>query len=651
MAVDSKAIVSQLMAVERIPQDMLKQRVATLQKAQTAWGNIGSALGAFQTASEALAPANALGSMTTASSSNTDAIGVSALAGAQASSASVQVIDLATTHAVVSRDTFTGPTASAAGHDVTVTVNGTAKTVTSTDGTMGGLVDAINASGAGAKAKLLQVSPGTYQLVLTGASSGASAAFTATGNGFTGFDVTTQGADAHLKVDGIDVYRSTNTISDLLPGLELRLKQKTTSAVTVSATRDDDSIVKKVQAMVDAANKVINTVDSLTATSPTAASRGPLSGNSTARGISDQIRAVIAAGLTGADGVTRPSSSLGISLTKDGSITFDESKLRAWLASDAAGVAASLGRGGNSSIANVTVTSVTSSAVAGPHAISVARAATQATMVGAPVPPPPPGTVVNMTINTPSGSYNITFTAGATWAATSAAFNQALASVGAALQTSTEGTALTLTDKRFGTGHQFSVTGADAVGLTGTSSAGADALVNLDGTNYTGTGKAVLAGGLALSVGVTEAQLAGSGGIATGTLQVSGGLAGAFAAIGKATSFDGAVSTAQSSLTSQMKVLNDRISQYATGQAPGHLERAVHRDGHDVADPDRASRSARSGDQHSRDRLRLSRIRKRARCQHQPPPTPRTRRPRRPRRAPSRSSAWRTPASSPPAIA
>jgi hypothetical protein len=185
-------------------------------------------------------------------------------------------------------------------------------------------------------------------------------------------------------------------------------------------------------------------------------------------------------------------------------------------------------------------------------------------MVGAPVPPPPPGTVVNMTINTPAGAFNVTFTAGATWAATSAAFNQALAASGAALQTSTDGTALTLSDKRFGTGHQFSVTGGDAVGLTGSSDAGADAQVNIDGTTYTGKGKSVLGAGLALSVGVTAAQLASSGGVANGTLQINSGLAGAFSSIGKGIGFDGTVTTAQTSLTDQMKLLNDRIAQYDT---------------------------------------------------------------------------------------
>ena len=564
MAIDSKSIISQLMAVERIPQDQLKQRVVTLQKSQSAWSNIGTVMSALQTASEALAPTNSLSSTMTASSTNTDAVSAKLLTGAQASSSSIQVVDLAVTHAVASQNTFTGPTASAAGLDVTVNVGGTSKTMTSGDGTVAGLVDAINNAGAGVKAKLLQVSTGSYKLVLNAATSGAAASFAASGTGFTGFDTTATGLDAHLKVDGVDVYRSSNTISDLTPGLELTVKQKTTAPVTVATNRDDDAIVKKVQAMVDAANNAITTVQTLTATSATASARGPLSGSTAARSLADQIRNVIAGGLTGSDGVTRPASTLGVSLTKEGAITFDESALRGSLASDPAGVAASMGRSGSSTVPNVSVTAVTSSATTGPHSISVARAAGQVTMVGAPMPPPPAGTVVNMTINTPAGSYNVTFTAGASWAATSAAFNQALAASGAGLQSSTDGTALTLADKRFGTGHQFSVTGGSDVGLSGTSTAGADAQATVDGKVVNGSGKTVFAAGLALSIGVTNAQLTSGGGIVAGTVQVAGGLAGAFARITKATSFDGAVTTAQSSLTSQITDLNDRISHYDT---------------------------------------------------------------------------------------
>ncbi len=563
MAIDTKSIISQLMAVERIPQDQLKRRVATLQKAQGAWTTIGTALGTLRTASEALAPTNALGSTMIASSTNADAVGVKLLTGAQASSSSLEVVDLATTHSMASQDTFTGPTAAAAGLDVTVTVGGSSRTISSGDGTLGGLVDSINAAGAGVKAKLLQVSTGSYKLVLNAATSGAAGVFTASGTGFTGFDRTTLGIDAHLKVDGVDIYRPTNTISDLTSGLEITLKQRTTAPVTVTTNRDDDAVVKKVQAMVDAANNAITTVQSLTATSATAASRGPLSGSNAARHLADQIRSTIASGLTGSDGVTRPSSTLGVSLTKEGAITFDESLLRASLASDPAGVAASLGRSGRSTVPNVSVTSVTSAALSGPHSISVARAAGQATLAGVPMPPPPAGTVVNMTINTPSGSYNVTFTAGASWSATSAAFNQALAASGAGLHSSTGGTTtMALADKRFGTGHQFSVTGGSDVGLTGTSTAGADAQATVDGKVVNGSGQSVFAAGLALSVGVTDAQLTTGGGIVAGTVQVSGGLAGAFASITKATSFDGAVSTAQTSLDGQMRDLNDRITHY-----------------------------------------------------------------------------------------
>jgi len=557
--IDTASLVSQLMAVERIPQDQLKQRVSALQTKQSAWAQIGNQITSMQNAADALAPVGSLSKLMTATSSADASIGVRVTGIAAPSTSSVEVLNLAATHSMVSTDTFSDPAAPDGGRTLSLTVGGTTTSFSSTDGTMGGLVDAVNASSVGVKAKLLQTTGGSYQMILTATKSGAAAAFTAGGSGWTGMTTATTGVDATLKVDGVTVKRSSNVVSDLVNGAELTLKQPTTSAVAVAVSRDDNAVVSKVQAMVNAANGLIATVKSATFTATDAAARGPLAGDSTATALGDSVRNAIAAGITGTDGKVRPASTLGISLNRDGTIAFDETKLRASLSSDPTAVAASLGRGGSSTVPGVSVTSVLSTSTPGPHAISITQIASASALVGVPVPPPPAGSTINMTVTTPNGTATVTFNAGASYAATAANLTLALNRSGLSMEAGADGGVFSLTEKRPGSRNTFSVSGGSDLGLSGNATAGTDALATIDGTAVTGQGASIVYNGAALSVGVTAAQMAN--GPLTGTFQVTDGLAGALSRVG-GTITNGVVITAKSGLDSQVKDLQTRIDRY-----------------------------------------------------------------------------------------
>ena len=112
---DTASLVSQLMSVERIPQDQLKTRVSALQSKQNAWSTIGSRITSLQTAAEALAPVGSISKLMAATSSNDAAVAVKVTGAANPSSSSIEVTNLATTHSVVSTDTFSDATASAGG--------------------------------------------------------------------------------------------------------------------------------------------------------------------------------------------------------------------------------------------------------------------------------------------------------------------------------------------------------------------------------------------------------------------------------------------------------------------------------------------------------------------------------------------------------
>ena len=73
---------------------------------------------------------------------------------------------------------------------------------------------------------------------------------------------------------------------------------------------------------------------------------------------------------------------------------------------------------------------LTNAAVPSNRSITVTQAAAQATLVGQIVPPPPAGTQVTLNIVTPTGSFNVSFVTGNSFAETGANLNAALRAAG-----------------------------------------------------------------------------------------------------------------------------------------------------------------------------------------------------------------------------
>lgn len=126
---------------------------------------------------------------------------------------------------------------------------------------------AINtaASGAGSaiSAAVAEVSQGVYRLEIN-SGDGSAPSFTDAGNVLEALGVVrsayTQvdqaGRDALFKVNGIDVVRSTNTVSDVITGVTFSLVSDATptATTTISVTSDSEAAVNAVQSFVDAYN-------------------------------------------------------------------------------------------------------------------------------------------------------------------------------------------------------------------------------------------------------------------------------------------------------------------------------------------------------------------------------------------------------------
>ncbi len=144
------------------------------------------------------------------------------------------------------------------------------------------------------------------------------------------FTQTVAAQDAHIRVNGINVYRQTNTISDVIAGVSLTLSAPTTGAATLSLARDTSTVKEKLQAVVKAYNDMASDFKILTG--PKSEDEedifsGSLYGDSTVRNILAQVRSVMLADSSTPGEELTALRDLGISIDRNGVITLDEEAL------------------------------------------------------------------------------------------------------------------------------------------------------------------------------------------------------------------------------------------------------------------------------------------------------------------------------------
>ncbi len=349
---DVSGIVTQLMTLEKRPIAGLNTREAGFQAKLTAYGSLKGVLSSVQSTAKALTLATTFTSRTAAVSDAT-VLAASAETTAAVGSYSIAVTQLAKFHAVRSdtnyaatTDTFnTGTLAIKVGAGDTVNV-----TIDSNNNTLAGIRQAINDAGAGVTASIVN-DGGTNRLLLTSKTLGAAGAITVTatdsGSGGThalsGLDssvlVATQTADdAEFSVNGFEVTRSSNTIGDVVEGLTLNLTKVGTSNVTISV--NTGATTAAINGFVKAYNDTVKQLQSASAYNAATKVASVLTGDSTARSISTQMRTLAQSTVLGVGGGIATLSSIGIALQKDGTLLVDSTKLAAALADPAKDVAA-----------------------------------------------------------------------------------------------------------------------------------------------------------------------------------------------------------------------------------------------------------------------------------------------------------------------
>jgi flagellar hook-associated protein 2 len=204
-----------------------------------------------------------------------------------------------------------------------------------------GIVDAINASKVGVTAQLVNTGDGSatpYQIILSGpvGVTGAFSINTTYGSGSgspglvfpSGLAANQTATDALVKVDGISYTRSSNALTDVVPGLTLNLKTTTSGTAAVDLTRDNAALKEKFTALVTAYNDADNILTEVSNPKSTLDTYGAtLVGDSTVRSLRQQLRAMVS-GISSTPGDNIKSlAQMGVNVDQKGVMSLDATKL------------------------------------------------------------------------------------------------------------------------------------------------------------------------------------------------------------------------------------------------------------------------------------------------------------------------------------
>ncbi len=236
------------------------------------------------------------------------------------------------------------------------------------------VADTINAqtSTTNVEASIVQVSSGSFELVLTGTQDAANITYSSTSGddilnklGVTdssgAFSNVLQSAQpAEFNLDGIALTRNTNDISDVLSGVTFNLLQPTPSGTTlnISIGANSDQISSALQAIVTDYNAFRDDVIAQQAINPdgTAASSAVLFGDGTMRDIMTRMQQVLSASV---GGLTM--SDLGLSFNEQNELQLDTGTLSSVLTTNLSGVTTLLSAQTTTSSSQLTVVNTSNS--------------------------------------------------------------------------------------------------------------------------------------------------------------------------------------------------------------------------------------------------------------------------------------------------
>jgi flagellar capping protein FliD len=242
-------------------------------------------------------------------------------------------------------------TASGEAPSGTITINGTPISIDLNTMTLEDIKNAINASGSGATATILEEG-GMFRLKITGVSSISDDNHVLETLGVLAqnySNVVTAGQNAQISIDGNTFISQDNTFTPEetgIAGVTFTALRASTDVIRVSITRDIDKIIRYFQDLAQSWNKVVDFIKNQVRYDEEKKSAGPLSGEFVLLAVDSAMRRALAGiiEIPQMDGSFKTYSigSLGLSLDREGKLSVDASKLRSALESDFEGVVRAL---------------------------------------------------------------------------------------------------------------------------------------------------------------------------------------------------------------------------------------------------------------------------------------------------------------------
>lgn len=341
---DTSGVINELLAAQRAPAQRLAARQQTIRAEASTFASIRTLVDQVKSAAQAL-DGELDWRAVKATSSDEDIATVVARSTAAATSISFTVDRLAQAHQLVSNVSAAADIEWADG-DIVLEIGGTQHTISVTPNASTGVRDldsvvaAINGAGLDVRATKVNVGDGESRLQIESQKTGAASEFTVVSGLVVDFDVARQAWDARIVLAG-GVYTATsptNTFKDLVSGIDVTVKKTTDNSLTVSVAQDPDALANKVEALVNAVNSVLSGVRNATRYDPATKTASVLTGDPTARRVASELTKAL---LDQVGGSTLGAPGLaGITINKDGSVTFDRTKFRAAYDKDPEGVRA-----------------------------------------------------------------------------------------------------------------------------------------------------------------------------------------------------------------------------------------------------------------------------------------------------------------------
>jgi flagellar hook-associated protein 2 len=609
---DINGLITKLMEVEKAPLTALTKKEADYQAKLSAYGTLKGAVSSLQTSVKALS--NPL-KMNTLSAKADDASVLAATTSsiAKAGSYNIEVTSLARAQKLYSK-AFDAATETVGTGTITLTFgtyagdpptsisanpDKTAKTITigSENATLTGVRDAINAADAGVTASIINDGEG-YRLVIASDDPGAANAMQisvadADGNnsdtsGLSALahvpggalnmnqDADNTAQDAVVKIDGITVTKSSNTISDAIQGVTLNLLKANAGAATTLTVKNDPTILKSaIESFVKAFNELDATMDELGGYDIKTQKGGLLQGDSALRAIQTQVRNLLTSSVSGASGL-RTLSDVGLSLQRDGTLSLDVAKLEKALADPSKNVASLFAPTGVASDGLIDFVGYSAQSAGGQYGVFIAQMPTRGSVAGS-IAAETEITALNnaLDLTVDGQSIGISLTPGSYTAVTLATelqlqINTALSSSGKTVSVTQDSGTLSITSSRWGSASSVSLTGGNGLAaLFGSpvETAGLDVAGTIGSVAAVGTGQSLVGTGAASGL---ELLINGGNTGARGSVNFSKGIASTLDSLlggfldedtGTIASKTSGIDNSIEQLNSQREVINRRLEQ------------------------------------------------------------------------------------------